>query len=467
MRISVQPKYKLLVVDDEPYAIRLIKKYCQQLAAIDCYEASSPAEALSWAGSNSFDIALIDYKMPNINGVELARKLRELHPGSFYIIVTAYGELDKAVEAMRAGIFDFLTKPLELDEFELAMERVMKNLDLKRQNSLLKEYLKESSGKGKLLGTSSETGAIREKIERFASYDAPVLITGETGVGKEVVARMIHERCARNESSYVAVNCSAFSESLLESEMFGHEKGAFTGADNRRIGRLELAGDGTVLLDELCDIDPATQVKLLRVLQEKEFERVGGNGTIKLNARILSATNKNVQEEIKNRRFREDLYYRLNTLHIHIPPLRDRREDIVELADHFLRKFSIIHGKETLSFSERTLDTLQAYPWPGNVRQLQNSVEHMVIECGAESIEPRHLPPDIFDGAPILKSRQNHVQQSQNRDQVKIPELIGEIERESIIAGLEKNRWNKSRTAMELGLTLAKLIYRMKKYDIN
>jgi len=459
--------YSLLAVDDENYAVRLIDRYCGYRKNIKCHGASSSSEALEWAKSNYFDIALIDYKMPGINGVELGQELNKIHPGSLLIIVTAYGGLEKAVEAMRAGMFDFLTKPLELDEFELAMERAIKSIEINNQNRQLKEFLLETSGKGKLIGASEEIKAIKEKVRKIARYDAPVLITGETGVGKELVARMIHACCGSNNSRFVAVNCSAFSESLLESELFGHEKGAFTGADNQRIGRLEMAGDGVILLDELCDISPSTQVKLLRVLQEKEFERVGGNKTIKLKARILSATNKNIQEEIADGRFREDLYYRLNTIHLHIPPLRERRDDIHACLEHFLRKFSLIYSKENLEFTKEAIDSMLAHSWPGNVRQLQNCVELLVIESTDNNIDVKHLPEDLLSCGPVAKSHGDNrapVNSGKNR---KIPELLSEMERKSITDSLEENRWNKSKAAMDLGLTLAQLIYRMKKYEIR
>lgn len=459
--------YKLLAVDDEDYAVRLINRYCGYRQNIDFHGVSSSSEALEWAESNNFDIALIDYKMPDINGIELVQKLKKIHPGSFFIIVTAYGGLEKAVEAMRVGMFDFLTKPLELAEFEVAMERTINSIEINNQNKLLKEFLLESSGKGKLIGVSGEIGAIKEKVQKIAGYDAPVLITGETGVGKELVARMIHDCSGVNSSRFVAVNCSAFSESLLETELFGHEKGAFTGADDQRIGRLEMAGEGVILLDELCDISPSTQVKLLRVLQEKEFERVGGNKTIKLKARILSATNKNIQEEIANGRFREDLYYRLNTIRLHIPPLRERKADIRECADHFLRKFSLIYSKENIEFSEKAIDSMLSYSWPGNVRQLQNCVELLVIESTENFIDVEHLPHDLFKSGPVTKSQSSTRAPGANNINRKIPELLSEMERKNISDSLEENRWNKSKAAMDLGLTLAQLIYRMKKYDIK
>ncbi|HEB73065.1 MAG TPA: sigma-54-dependent Fis family transcriptional regulator [Nitrospirae bacterium] len=460
--------YNLLAIDDEDYAVRLINRYCGYREDIKCHGASTSSEALEWAKSNYFDIALIDYKMPGINGVELGQKLKKIHPGSFFIIVTAYGGLEKAVEAMRAGMFDFLTKPLELGEFELAMERAIKSIEINNQNKQLKEFLLESTGKGKLIGDSAQIKAIKQKVQKIARYDAPVLITGETGVGKEVVARMIHACSGLNNSRFVAVNCSAFSESLLESELFGHEKGAFTGADNQRIGRLEMAGDGVILLDELCDISPSTQIKLLRVLQEKEFERVGGNKTIKLKARILSATNKDIQEEIASGRFRGDLYYRLNTIHLHIPPLRERKEDIRGCMDHFLRKFSLIYSKEGLKLTKEAIDSMLAHPWPGNVRQLQNSVELLVIESADKIIDVKHLPDDLFTSSPAERSQVNdRTLVNDNNKNRKIPELLSAMERKSIADSLEENRWNKSKAAMDLGLTLAQLIYRMKKYDIK
>ncbi|MDP6388213.1 MAG: sigma-54 dependent transcriptional regulator, partial [Candidatus Pacebacteria bacterium] len=325
---------QLLVVDDEKTVVDLVGEYASSIDFLEFQGCCSPNEALDWAKFHPVDIAVIDYNMPKMNGLELINRLEKNNKDSYYLLMTGHAELQIAIDAIRTGVFDFITKPFGKNEFRIAMERIRKHKGIQFQNMFLRDLLRDSYGKRKLIGKSVEMASIREKIQLFAKSEAPVLITGETGVGKEVVAQIIHEASNRNQNNFVPVNCSAYAETLLESELFGHEKGAFTGADRLRIGRFELTKNGTILLDEIAELPPQIQVKLLRVLQEKKFERVGGNNTIKLLARIISITNRNIEEEIKNNRLREDFYYRLNTLRIHIPPLRERKNDILLLANH-------------------------------------------------------------------------------------------------------------------------------------
>ncbi|MBI4827352.1 MAG: sigma-54-dependent Fis family transcriptional regulator [Nitrospinae bacterium] len=462
---------RVLAVDDDPDSLEQLGKLAERMGGMEFSGFGNPEKALAWAGENTFDIALFDYRLPVMTGVELAARLKARHPGASFLIVTAFAEVDTVVEALRAGVFDFLKKPLSMGDFRVAIERALNHQAIKRQNQLLRQYLRESAGRAQLIGASKQIAGIREKAELFARYDAPVLLLGETGVGKEVLARHIHATSPRAAERFVAVNCSAFSEQLLESELFGHEKGSYTGADRQRAGRLEYAGGGTILLDELCDIAPATQVKLLRVLQEREFERVGGNQSLKLRARIISATNKDINKEIRQGRFREDLYYRLNTLAMRIPPLRERKEDIELFAGHFLERFGLIHNKEALGFTGEAMAALMAYQWPGNVRQLEHCVEYAVIHCDGAMITPEHLPAEAFVGemthkepvatsipAPPLPTLDG---------QGSMPELISGIEQEGIRSALERNRWNRSKAAKELGLTLSQLLYRIKKYGIE
>ena len=457
---------RILVVDDDEAVLGLIGRFCQSVGGLEFTGFAQPHRALEWAKNGPFDIALFDYKMPGMDGLTLARQLMALRPDAYYLIMTAHADLTTAVEALRAGVFDFLTKPFEITELETALARVEKHLELRAQNQMLREMVRDSSGKGGLAGASP---ALAQMARLFAQSNAPVLITGETGMGKEVVARMIHGQSRLGGGApFIAVNCSAFAETLLESELFGHEKGAFTGADRQRKGRLEFAGPGVILLDEICDIAPPVQVKLLRVLQERAFERVGGNTPIPLNARVISATNKVVEDEIGAGRFREDLYYRLNTLRIHIPPLRERREDIEVLADHFLRRFATALGKQIAGFSPAAREALLAYPWPGNVRQLENTVDYAALACEGGVIALEHLPWEVAENQPPAFAAPPPARASAgDAGPDRIPEMISGLEKKRIRESLEKHRWNKSKAALELGITRRQLTYRLQKYGIE
>jgi DNA-binding NtrC family response regulator len=426
----------------------------------------SPQEALTWAKYHPVDIAVIDYNMPKMKGLDLISKLEKNEGDSYYLLMTGHAELQIAIDAIRTGVFDFITKPFKKKEFQIAMERVRKHMGIKFQNRFLRDLLRDSYGKRKLIGKSEEIISIREKMQLFAKSEAPVLITGETGVGQEVVAQIIHEAGNGNPNSFVPVNCSAYAETLLESELFGHEKGAFTGADMLRIGRFESAKNGTILLDEIAELPPQLQVKLLRVLQERKFERVGGNNTIELQARIISTTNRNIEEEIKSSRLREDFYYRVNTLRIHIPPLRERKKDILILANHFLRKFSLVHNKKVSSLDTRTQEILTNYLWPGNVRQLENSIDYAVFSCKMEQVSEEHLPEEILQSMLSKPSGGKEISKIIATEKT-IPSIISNIERDKILASLDGNKWNKSKSASSLGISRGQLIYRLKKYGIK
>jgi DNA-binding NtrC family response regulator len=457
---------RLMAVDDEQAVVDDIKNYISNTDHLEFHGFCSPQKALDWANLNTFDIAVVDYHMPNMNGLELINTLAKKYKESYYLLMTGHADLQIAIDAIRTGIFDFIVKPFNQKEFQLAVERVQKHVNLKRQNKYLRDLLHSSYGKEQLIGQSEEIISIHDKIKLYAQSEAPVLITGETGVGKEIVAKMIHAESNRNQHCFSPVNCSAFAQTLLESELFGHEKGAFTGADRQRIGRFELAKNGTILLDEIAEIPPQLQVKLLRVLQEKEYERVGGNTTIKLCARVISITNRDIEKAIKNKMLREDLFYRLNTLHIHVPPLRERGKDSLLLANHFLSRFSLIYNKKAPSFSERAKDLICNYSWPGNVRQLENAVECAVLSCEMGTIYEEHLPKEILKISEQPKYVDNETSEFIMEDR-SIPNLISDIERKKIIACLEKNNWNKSRASSSLGISRGQLLYRLKKYGIT
>lgn len=466
--------FRVLVVDDEPSILILVKREIAKIDGLEFFGLGLPNDALKWADTHHFDIALVDYKMPQMNGLELITALKPKNKDAIFLLMTAYGDTDLAIEAIRTGVFDFIQKPFESDEFTMAMNRATEHLRLKNQNKFISGLVKRGHGKGELIGQSDAINSLRERIKLFAGSDAPVLITGETGVGKEIASRMIHTLSKRERERFTAVNCSAYAETLIESELFGHEKGAFTGADLQRVGKLEQAKGGTVLIDEVCEIPMHIQVKLLRVLQEKEFERVGGNKNIKLKARIISTTNVNVEEEIKQNRFRSDLYYRLNALRMHIPPLRERKDDIEPLAFHFLRKFSIIYDKKITSFSSGAMETIIDYSWPGNVRQLENTIDYATLQCNGNRITKEHLSIDSFaDIVPIrLKQKAGFPKIASNGEDYRssisnLEKQKIEVSRRIIMEALGNNKWRKSKTAIALGLTRSQLVYRLKKYGID
>lgn len=474
MGLGIVPKFKIMVVDDETSILKFIKGETGKAKNLEFVGFNSPDDALNWANTHEYDVALLDYKMPGMNGLELIGLLKRKKPESIYMLMTGYGDMDMAIKAIRKGVFDFIQKPFESNGLNVALSRVLKYLQLKKQNEFLSKIVKSDYGKGEFIGLSDSILKIRDDIKLFAKSSAPVLITGETGVGKEIVSQMIHAVSKRGKQRFVAVNCSAYVETLIESELFGHEKGAFTGADRERIGKLELAGNGTVLLDEVCEIPMHIQVKLLRVLQEKEFERVGGNESVELRARIISATNRNIELEIVGNRFRNDLYYRLNTLHLHIPPLRERKEDIELLTFHFLKKFAIVYGKDISSIDDNAMKMLLDYSWPGNVRQLENAINYAVLRCGGNEIHKKHLSDSIFKESAPIQRHMDSIAPGEGNYGESFKSTIEEHEnkkaaaaRDQILGALEKNRWNKSKTARALGITRSQLVYRLDKYGLK
>lgn len=458
------PSLQLLVVDDEEHILGLFKKFASELGHIDIVCFNSPKDALDWAAINDFDAALVDYKMPFLTGLDLINGLKSHHPDALYLVMTGYGELSMVVNALRVGAFDFLRKPVEFEDFSAALARVRKHIELKKENTYLRSLIKDGYHNRQLLGSSQTMDAVRKNIALFAQSDSPVLITGETGVGKEIAARLIHSSSKRARQPFIAVNCSSFPETLVENEFFGHEKGGFTGADTQTQGKFELAGGGTLLLDEIGELAPHVQAKLLRVLQEREFERIGGSRPIKFSARIIASTNKNVEAEVVKGSFREDLYYRLNTLRLYIPPLRERKEDIKGLAEHFREKFNIIHDKNVASISGPVLSILNESSWPGNVRQLENLLDFAILKCDGAELLAEHLPPEVAIGQVAEPPVSSDSGKSQLTS-VKLDSM--EKEKDLLMKTLEQCRWNKSLTARKLGMTRGQLDYRMKKLSIK
>ena len=356
---------------------------------------------------------------------------------------------------MKAGAYDFLTKPLNLDQLNIIVKRALENRELSLKHKILQQELEVKNSFGSMIGKSSEMQKLFELIRKVAPSKASVLITGESGVGKELVADAVHKLSPRKDGSFIKVHCAALSESLLESELFGHEKGAYTGADGMKKGRFELAHGGTIFLDEIGEINQATQVKILRVLQEKKFERVGGEETITVDVRIVAATNRNLEEEVKAGRFREDLYYRLNVVHLYVPPLRERKDDIPLLVDHFLREFARENGKNVTTIEPRARAALYKYDWPGNIRQLRNCMESAVVMCSGSEIMIEDLPPSVS--------------KSTSEASVSIPLGIPleEAEKTLIMQNLAANKGNKSKTADILGIERKTLHRKLAKYGME
>jgi DNA-binding NtrC family response regulator len=388
-------KFKLLVVDDE----RNIREGLAEALQMDGYDVETAADGNEgWKRfqKGEVDLVITDLRMPGLSGEELLKKICTEIPGVPVIVLTGYGTVESAVEAMRNGAYDFLTKPVNLDRLSLLCKRALANRELVLKHRRLEEELEQQKQFKMIIGTSAPMRKIFDTISRAAPSKASILVTGESGVGKELVANAIHELSPRKGKPLIKVHCAALAESILESELFGHEKGSFTGAVSRRRGRFELANEGTLFLDEIGEIEQNIQIKLLRVLQDKKFERLGGEETIETDVRIIAATNKDLKEEIEKGCFREDLYFRLNVVNIHVPPLRERKEDLPLLITAFLKDFAEENGKQVEGIDDRARSRLYAYDWPGNVRELRNCIESAVVMTRAAFISEGDLPPTLL-----------------------------------------------------------------------
>ncbi len=420
------------------------------------------AEALALLQSQSVDVLVTDLRMPKIDGMQLLHMVNERWPDLVVIVVTAFGSIETAVEAMKLGAFDFLTKPYDNKELRVKIERAAAQremvLKLERMNARIASF-EEQLATGQMIGSSPLMQRVLEDIAKVAPTDSTVLILGESGTGKELVAREIHAQSQRSAHGFVAAHCAAYAEGVLESELFGHEKGSFTGASARKLGRLELADKGTLFLDEIGEIPPEVQVKLLRVLQEREYERVGGTQTLKLDGRVIAATNKDLVQAIATGRFREDLFYRLNVFTIHLPPLRERREDIPNLIEAFCHQQAQRLNRPIEGFSQRALAAMQAYAWPGNVRELQNVVERAAILAVDR-------PIDVDDLA-VRQPPSTTAHINLPEEDVDFDEEMEKFERRLILHAYEKSAKIKARTAKMLGIDRNRLRYKLKKYGID
>ncbi|HWL85620.1 MAG TPA: sigma-54 dependent transcriptional regulator, partial [Polyangiaceae bacterium] len=390
--------------------------------------------------------------MPGLDGITFMDKARAAAPGSVFVVMTAFGTISSAVAAVKKGADNYLTKPLEFEALSAVVERAMEKARLLQETRALRDRLRERNAFGLIVSDDPKMHEILELVAQVGPSRASVLIMGESGTGKELIAESIHAASPRVQKPFVRLNCAALAESLLESELFGHERGAFTGAVGRRDGRFKQADGGTLFLDEIGEIPLGTQVKLLRFLQERTFERVGGNETLKVDVRVICATNRDLQEEIKKGKFREDLFYRLNVVTVELPPLRDRRGDIPALASFFLRRYAAENGRSIEGFSDEALERLASYAWPGNVRELENAIERAVVLCDGTQIEARQLPPTL-------------VPQTQREGPPPIPgSTIADLERYAILKTLEACSGSTSKAAMLLGVSTRKIQYKLHEY---
>lgn len=450
-------KFSILIVDDEKN-IRTGLSQALESEGYETFMASDGAQALSLINSKKVDLVITDLKMPEMSGEELLKRINSDNLDIPVIILTGHGTIENAVQTMREGAYDFITKPLNLDHLYLIIKRALSNRQLLQQHKALQEEVEKFKNRSRylnLIGKSSSMKKVVETIDQVAATKASILITGESGVGKEVVADVIHNLSDRRDKPFIKVHCAALSESLLESELFGHEKGAFTGAISRKRGRFELAHNGTIFLDEIGEINQAVQIKLLRVLQEKTFERVGGEEAVTVDVRIISATNKDLAREVEKGNFREDLYYRLNVVNLHIPPLRERKEDIPLLTALFLKEFSEENNKKIDGIETKAQTALYNHNWKGNIRELRNCIESSVVLTKGNIISYDDLPVSIKSESSI------------NNITIKPGTRLSEVEKIVIQSTLGSLNGNKSRTAEVLGIGRKTLHRKLKEYNIE
>jgi len=445
----------ILVTDDEEIVRESLADWLTD-AGYQVLTAQNADEALEVLEQVEVHILISDLKMPGpIDGIDLMRRARQLWPNLFTVIMTAYSSVPNAISAMKEGAYDYIEKPFCPEKLELIIKKIMAHRDLVAENRYLKGRLSGRFQMGDLIGKSPRMQEIFDLIRTVAPSHASVLIEGESGTGKELIARAIHQYSGRSEGPFVATNCAAIPETLLESELFGHEKGSFTGALARKKGRFELADRGTLFLDEIAEMSPATQVHLLRALQEREFLRVGGQELVRVDVRVVSATNRDIHGEVKEGRFREDLFYRLNVVNIHLPPLRERREDIPLLAGHFLRQFCVENNKVLTGFGPDAMEVFMRHRWPGNVRQLENAVEHAVVIARGERISADDLPRDLQKGG------------QGGEGELEDLKSLEELEHEHIIRVLQATAGNRTRAAQVLGIQRMTLYNKIKAYGIS
>ncbi|NTU58810.1 MAG: sigma-54-dependent Fis family transcriptional regulator [Chlorobiaceae bacterium] len=446
-------KAKILLIDDDT-SLRRVIEYNLQEEGYEVFEASSGEDGLKLFREVRADIVITDMKMSGIDGLSVLRAIKELSSETLVIIITAFGQVDVAVEAMKAGAFDYILKPFSRDALRLTVTKAVTFCGLAEENRRLRSELADKADFHTIIGSSKEMEKVFGMIRKVADTEAAVLITGESGTGKELVARAIHANSSRRDGPFVTINCAAIPRDLLESELFGHTRGAFTGAIKEKAGKFQLADGGTIFLDEVGELLPELQPKLLRVLQEKEVDPIGASKAQKVDVRVVSATNRDIETAVSDGRFREDLFYRLAVIEINLPPLRQRRADIPLLIRYFCSKY----GKDGISFEKEALDMLSGYPWPGNVRELQNTVERLIIMRNGDSIGSGDLPDKFRQGGTPKKTIVNLPDEGCS---------LEELEREIVVEALERNGWNQTAAARFLRIPRHVLIYRLEKYGIG
>lgn len=457
---------KVLIIEDNTTLREGITQVVKRMGH-DTISAPGGRQGLELYEEHKPDLVLSDLKMDGVDGMQVLKTIRTKNPQAMVIIITAFGSIERAVDAMREGAYDFISKPFPPD---LLRTKVTRALDvseqskeserLRQENAMLREQIHEREGNFDIIGQSPAMESIFKMIRKIAPTDSTVYVHGESGTGKELIARAIHENSDRANGPFIKVNCSALAETLLESELFGHEKGAFTGAHKRKMGRFELADGGTLFLDEIGDIRPSTQLKLLRVLQERQIERVGGEDTIHVNVRVVTATNKDLKQEVAEGRFREDLFYRLHIIPIELPPLRDRPSDIALLVEHFITKLAQRTRSDVSGIAPDALKVLQQYSWPGNVRELENVIERALVFADGEQLVMQDLPPMITgrtanDLLPIPDGERS------------LPEILESLEHQLILRAFKQAEGVKTETARLLGIKPSALYYKLEKYNID
>jgi two-component system response regulator PilR (NtrC family) len=448
----------ILVVDDEKGQREILTAILNR-EGYRIVDVPGGREALEKLAAEEFDLVLTDLKMQSMSGMELLENILAENPNQCIVIMTAHGTIDSAVDAMRKGAFDYLEKPLDREELLLTLERAFERIMLLRENRALHKRLEESQGIPSIIGDHPKIREVFRIVNRIAPTGSTVLIYGESGTGKELVARAIHDKSLRREMPFFAINCAAIPDTLMESELFGHEKGSFTGAGTREIGLFEAADKGTIFLDEIGEMSVAMQAKLLRAIQEKEIRRVGGKANISIDVRLISATNRDLEAEIRKGNFRDDLYYRLNVIRLNLPSLRERGSDIATLADFFVRKYSLATGIQLQGISKPALKILMNYSWPGNVRQLESVIERGILMAEGDYIQPEDLPAEVHEENPNSGLLPFELP----------PEGISieELEREIIIKAMDRTGWVIAKAAPLLGMSYKTLQYRLEKFAIE
>jgi two-component system response regulator HydG len=451
-------KGSILIVDDDSGHLTMLNTVLSSLGH-RIEKVMDGETAIESARKNPYDLILMDVRMSNIDGIEALQRIKEFNPAIPIIIMTAYSSVDKAVEAMKLGAYDYLTKPLNFDELKITLERAMNHLKLSLENKMLKEKILSGSSFSNIIGSSLAMQKVVETAKITGPSDANILITGESGTGKELFAKAVHQVSDRRNNMLVVINCAALTETLLESELFGHEKGAFTGADKKRDGLFKKADKGSIFLDEIGDMPLPMQVKLLRTIQEKEIQPVGSDRTIKVDVRIIAATNRNLHKAVKNKAFREDLFYRLNVVNLEVPPLRDRKGDVPLLAQNFLTKYTQKNRKVLKGFTPMAMDALTKYHWPGNVRELENVIERAIILSLGQYISEKDLPRNIMKEYQPEDSFQIQVSKGKNS--------LDEIESMAVVETLRQTKGNKTEAAKILKITRTTLNNKMKRHNLS